>query len=102
MTYEDYMRDYYPKLIFVKSKFRLEKPEDLKKENFIFDEDTKDVPEDATVMPLDVCSFPHVLAQSTALEAGIWGMHMCEQEGWAISRENIEVVLAKTEANWKA
>ena len=59
------------------------------------------MPEDATVMPLDVNSFPHVLAESTAMTAGLWGLHICEQQGWDFSRENIEVVLATTEENWK-
>lgn len=101
MTVEEIMKP-YPNLVFVKTRFHIENQNQLKDENFIFEDDTPELKKNQTqIMPLSITDFPGVLASSTAMEAGAWAITICQKQSWEISRENIEACLANLEMDFQ-
>lgn len=97
----DEFRLEYPNLVFVKSRSHIENENELRDENFIFDDDTPTLVKNATtVMPLSVTDFPGVLKSMTAMEAGVWAVSKCREQKWEISRENIDSCLANLEMDF--
>ena len=97
----DEFRLEYPNLVFVKSRSHIENENELRDENFIFDDDTPTLVKNATtVMPLSVTDFPRVLKSITAMEAGVWAVSKCREQKWEISRENIDSCLANLEMDF--
>ncbi|MBP3772705.1 MAG: hypothetical protein J6I53_08460 [Treponema sp.] len=100
MTMDEFKKD-YPNLAFVKSKIRIEEQGGMKDENFIFDDDTPTLVKNATtVMPLSITDFPGVLKSMTAMEAGVWAVTKCQEQGWEITRDNIESCLSNLEMDF--
>ena len=97
----DEFRLEYQNLVFVKSRSHIENENELRDENFIFDDDTPTLVKNATtVMPLSVTDFPGVLKSMTAMEAGVWAVSKCREQKWEISRENIDSCLANLEMDF--
>lgn len=100
MTVEKIMKP-YPNLVFIKTRFHIENQNQLKDENFIFEDDTPELKKNQTqIMPLSITDFPGVLASSTAMEAGAWAITICQKQNWEISKENIEACLANLEMDF--
>ena len=96
-----YSKKDYPNLAFVKSKIRIEEQGGMKDENFIFDDDTPTLVKNATtVMPLSITDFPGVLKSMSAMEAGVWAVTKCQEQGWEITRDNIESCLSNLEMDF--
>ena len=100
MTVEEIMKP-YPNLVFVKTRFHIENQNQLKDENFIFEDDTPELNKNQTqIMPLSITDFPGVLASSTAMEVGAWAITIRQKQNWEISKENIEACLANLEMDF--
>lgn len=90
----------YPDLAFVKTKFTLTDPSQLQDENFILEEDTPPLEKGfSIIMPMSVEDYPTIFKMSTAMEAGLYAIDICEKQGWEISRERLFEVLGKLEEN---
>lgn len=90
----------YPNLAFVKTKFTLIDPSELHEENFILEEDTPPLEKGfSIIMPMSVTDYPKLFKQATAMEAGLYAIDICEQQGWEISRAMLYEVLGKVEEN---
>ena len=91
----------YPTLVFVKTKSRVEAGEELRDDNFIFDDDTPALVKGVSViMSLSIADFPGILKSMTAMEAGMWAVEKCFQQGWEVGRETIETCLANLEMDF--
>ncbi len=93
MTLEEFTQK-HPNLVFIKSKIKITNNNQLINDNFIIEKDTPAISEKTFLIPLCLTSFPNVLNQMTAMEAGVLAINKCIFEKWEITRNNIECCLS--------
>lgn len=93
---------YFPGLIFLKTKTKITRPQDVSFSNYIFEEDTPDLNklDRFEVVPICVTEYPRLCAYSSAMDLGGWLLTYCHDQKLDLTWENFDKCLKFAEENF--
>ena len=101
ITYE-IMKEEYEDLVFLKVINPATKREDLGDDNIIREYDTPELVHGKTrVIPFVEKDYPLIFAETTAMQAGMNMIAMCEDLDWEVNPESVNYLMTRLEENMR-
>lgn len=99
-SYEKFY-EVYPNLVFIKTKIKINSPEQFTEENFIIEEDTPSlIPGQSILIPLYEGDYPNVFKEATAMLAGMWAANICNEQKWEVNYGYVNEILKHLENDY--